>query len=184
MSFVLYCLPASAVECAFRVLCLMAVGLGLITGLSLQHITAVSRNESKDGFAITAGLRPQWWPQMEDGGAGMKYPGMGPREQTCMLAEKERSSLESDLPSLLQYMGMSLAPERLSVEGPMSTEWASLCHTLSISIGRTEDIYTIDVNNALTWIWKGICVLDENDLWPSFTYNIKLWLNTHFSTLK
>ncbi len=28
----------------------------------------MSRNESKDGFALTAGLRPQWCPQMEDGG--------------------------------------------------------------------------------------------------------------------
>lgn len=69
MSIVLYCLPVSAVECAFRALCgLMVVGWGLIMGLSLQHITAVSRNESKDGFALTAGLRPQRWTQMEDGG--------------------------------------------------------------------------------------------------------------------
>lgn len=36
-----------------------------------------------------------------------------------------------------------------SVEGPTSAERASLGHTLSISTGRTEDIYTIDIKNAL-----------------------------------
>lgn len=61
-----------------------------------------------------------------------------------MLAEKERSSLEPDLPSLLHGNGPG-SRKILSVEGPMSAERDSL----SISNGRTEDFYTNDVKNAL-----------------------------------
>lgn len=86
-----------------------------------------------------------------DGGwrrAGMRFPWMGPREQACMLAEKERSSLEPDLPSVIRENGPG-SRKILSVEGPMSAERARLCHTPSISNGRTKDFYTTDVKNAL-----------------------------------
>lgn len=61
----------------------------------------------------------------------MRLPWIGPREQACMLAEKERSSLESDLPSLLRGNGPG-SGESLSVEEPMSVERA----LLSISNGK------------------------------------------------
>lgn len=55
----------------------------------------------------------------------MRLPWIGPREQACMLAKKERSSLESDLPSLLHGNGPG-SGESLSVEEPMSAEQISL----------------------------------------------------------
>ncbi len=60
----------------------------------------------------------------------MRLPWIRPREQACKLAEKERSSLELDLSSLLRGNGPG-SGESLSVE-PMSVERA----LLSVSNGN------------------------------------------------
>jgi len=62
----------------------------------------------------------------------MRLPWISPREQACKLAEKERSSLKLDLPSLLRGNGPG-SGESLSVEEHMSVERA----LLSVSNGNT-----------------------------------------------
>lgn len=69
----------------------------------------------------------------------MRLPWMGPREQACMLAEKERSSLESDLLSLLRGNGPG-SGEIVSVEEPMSAEHSCVIRFLLVIDERS--IYT------------------------------------------
>lgn len=82
----------------------------------------------------------------------MRLPWIGPREQACMLAEKERSSLELDLPSLLCGNGPG-SGESLSVEEHMSVERALLSiingiHLYERSIYTSKENMTVNVKHV------------------------------------